>query len=443
MYHSDKSKTPGQAVPDPSDGIWKYMTGGLIAVVVLIGGAGGWAATTTISGAVIAQGVVVVESSVKKVQHPTGGVVGAILVKEGDHVKAGDLLIRLDETVTRANLAIITKQLDELSVRKARLIAERDRASSISFPESIIRRQTDRDLKEIIRGEKTLFESRRRALNGQKEQLRNRIAQLREEIVGLRAQEQAKAAEISMIRSELAGMQTLMEKNLVPLTRITAMRREATRIEGERARLAAMIAQTRGRIAETKLQILQIDQQVEADVVKEIREIQAKESQLIEQKIAARDQLLRINIKAPKTGIVHELSVHTVGGVVRPSEPLMLIVPGNDKLVIEARIAPQDIANVFLDQTAFVRFTAFNQRTTPEFTGKISRVGADLTRDAQTGLSYYTARINLPPDEMKKLGELKLVPGMPVEVHIRTSERTALSYLLRPLSDQIGRMFRQ
>ncbi len=428
---------------DPSDGIWKYMLVGVIAIVVLVGGVGGWAVTTNISGAVIASGVVVVESSVKKVQHPTGGVVGAILVKEGDSVTAGDLLIRLDETVTRANLQIITKQLDELAVRMARLKAERDNENRITFPKAIAARTAEPGLLQIIRGESNLFASRRRAVEGQKEQLRNRIAQLREEILGLQAQENSKSTEIGMITSELDGMRALMVKNLVPKSRVTSMRREVTRIEGERARLAASVAQTKGRIVETNLQMLQIDRQLEADIIKEIREIQAEEAQLIERKIAASDQLKRVDIRAPKSGLVHQLEIHTIGGVIRPSDTLMQIIPKNDRLVVEARIAPEDIANVYLAQKAFIRFSAFNQRTTPELNGMIERVGADLTSDPQTQIGYYLARISLLAGEMEKLGDLKLVPGMPVEIHMRTGDRTAFAYLMQPLRDQMRRAFKQ
>jgi len=432
-----------QRPDDPSDGIWKYMLTGVVAVVILVGGAGGWAATTTISGAVIAQGVVVVETSIKKVQHPTGGVVGAILVKEGDSVKAGDLLIRLDETVTRANLLIVTKQLDEMAVRKARLNAERDKADKITFPKHIEARADEPALAQIIRSEINLFDSRRRAVEGQKEQLRNRATQLREEITGLEAQERAKAAEIGMIKSELNSMNELVVKNLVPKSRVISMRRETTRIEGERARLAATVAQTKGRIVEINLQMLQIDRQLGSEIFKEIREIQAEEAQLIEKRIAARDQLKRVDIRAPKSGRVHQLEVHTIGGVIRPSDTLMMIVPKNDQLVIEAKIAPEDIANVYVGQKAFIRFTAFNQRTTLELNGKIARVGADLTRDVQTQIGYYIGRITPAAGELAKLGELKLVPGMPVEIHMRTGDRTALSYLIQPLRDQMRRAFKQ
>lgn len=442
---SDKSEVSARKLKrDPSDGLWKYLLAGMFVALVLVGGAGVWAGTTSISGAVIAQGVVVVESNVKKVQHPTGGVVGVIKVKEGDHVRAGDLLIRLDETTTQANLQLIVKQLDRLIVREARLRAERDGADAIDFPDDILNKmRLDRELAEVVHNETKLFESRRRGLKGQRAQLRERAKQLDAEIKGLVAQQKAKSNEVMMIKDELISLKQLSQKNLVPQSRLTAKSREAIRIEGERARLVASIARARGRIAEIRLQILQLDHDMEAQVMKELADIEDTEAKLGERRIAAQDQLSRIDIRAPGDGVVHQLVVHTVGGVVGAGEPLMMIVPENDKLVIEARIAPQDIANVKYKQRVFIRFLAFNSRTTPEFYGEVARVGADLTTDPQTRVSYYTVKIVLLPDELKRMGTLKIVPGMPVELHLKTSDRTALSYLLRPLRDQMMRAFKR
>jgi len=430
---------------DPSDGLWKYLLAGVIVVILLVGGAGVWAATTSISGAVIAQGVVVVESNVKKVQHPTGGVVGRIMVKEGDHVSAGDLLIRLDDTTTLASLQLIVKQLDKALIREARLRAERDGMARIEFPESILKKQKDaQELTEVLNNEKNLFRSRRRAMRGQKAQLRERAKQLEAEIDGLVAQQKAKAQEVVMIKDELVSLRLLSRKNLIPQSRLTAKSREAIRIEGEGARLTASIARARGKIAEIKLQILQLDHDMESQVMKELSDVGGTEAELKEKRIAAQDRLSRIEIRAPRSGIVHQLAVHTVGGVIAAGAQLMLIVPENDKLVIESRIAPQDITNVRTRQHVLVRFTAFNRQTTPEFFGEVSLIGADLTTDPQSRISYYTVEIVLLPKELKRMGnlKLKLVPGMPVEVQLKTSERTVLSYLLRPLRDQIQRVFK-
>jgi len=426
-----------------SDDIGIYLKAGIAALVLLVGGLGGWAASASLAGAVLAQGTVVVDSNVKKVQHPTGGIVGEIRVRDGDTVGAGDVVIRLDQTITRANLGVITKQLDELAVRRARLKAERDGAAAIEVPPAFLGRQSEPELAELLAGERTLFESRKTARAGQKAQLRERIAQLKEEIGGLAAQQQAKAKELELVKTELAAQEQLWAKNLIAISKYTASRREATRLDGERAHLIAAAAQAKGRIAEIELQIIQLDQDLRTEVIKEMREIQAKEAELNERRVAAEDQLRRVDLRAPQTGVVHQLSVHTVGGVIGAGEAIMLIVPSGEELVIEAKIAPQDIDQVRVGQPAFVRFPAFNQRTTPEFGGIVARVSADLTREPQTNQAYYLARITLPEAEMKRLGELMLLPGMPAEVQIRTTERTALSYLLKPLTDQIARAFRE
>lgn len=423
------------------DNVGHYLTLGMAAAILLVGGLGGWAATSRLAGAVIAAGTVVVDSDVKKVQHPTGGIVGAIRVRDGDRVEIGDIVVRLDETVTRANLAVITKQLDELAVRQARLKAERDGAEAVEVPRVLVARQGEPEIADILAGERTLFESRRMGREGQKAQLLERVAQLKEEIGGFAAQQKAKARELELVKKELEGQHRLWSKNLIAITKYTATQREAARLEGEWGQLIASAAQAKGRIAETELQIIQLDQNLKTEVIKDLREIQAKEAELNERRIAAEDQLKRIDIRAPQSGVVHQLGVHTVGGVINGGEPIMLIVPGGDALVIEAKVAPQDIDQVRLDQPAFVRFSTFNARTTPELKGRVSRVGADLTRDLQLNQAYYVIRIALADDELRRLGEHRLLPGMPAEVHIQTTERTALSYLIKPLSDQIARAF--
>ncbi len=423
--------------------IGRYMLAGLLVVVVLIGGMSVWATTTQLAGAVIAPGTVVVDTSVKKVQHLTGGIVGEILVKDGDKVKAGDLLVRLDETLTRANLLIVSKQLDELAGRSARLIAERDGASEVPIPARFADRMKDPEVLEIMNGERSLFASRRKSREGQKAQLRERISQLKEEIEGVNGQIKAKSIEIELIGKELAGLGTLEEKQLVTTNRINSLKREAARLEGERAQLRAAGAQAKGKIAEIELQLLQIDQELRTDIVKELREIQGKEAELEERLVAAEDQLKRVDIRAPQSGVVHQLAVHTIGGVINPGEPLMLIVPGDDKLVIEAKVAPHDIDQVRSSKTVNLRFPAFNQRTTPEIKGILTRVAADLTREPQTGVSFYVARIEIPDEELQRLEGLTLVPGMPTEAYIKTIDRTALTYLLKPIEDQLAKAFKE
>jgi HlyD family secretion protein len=416
---------------------------GLSTLVLLGGGVGGWAATTGLSSAIVAAGNVVVDTNVKKVQHPTGGVVGEIRVKDGDRVKAGDLVVRLDETVTRANLAVITKGLDELAARQGRLEAERDGLGTIKVREELKLRSADPEIAELIAGEQRHFELRAQARAGQKAQLKERVDQLKEHIDGLQLQATAKADEIKLIKDELAGVQELWRKNLIPITRLTALKREETRLTGERGQLISNTAQAKSRIGETDLQIMQIDQDLRSEVAKELREIQAKTSEFVERRVAAEDQLKRIDIRAPQTGIIHQLNVHTVGGVITPGDPLMLVVPEADDLAIEVKVAPQDIDQLSIGQNAVLRLSAFNQRTTPEIRGQVSRVAADLTQDQKTGIAFYTVRVAAGEGEITRLQGLKLLPGMPVEAFIQTGDRTALSYLVKPLSDQLSRAWRE
>ena len=430
-------------ITDAKKAIRRHLWAGLVILVVLCGGVGGWAATTEISGAVIAPGVLVVDSNVKKVQHPTGGVVGEIRARDGDWVTTGDIVVRLDETVTRANLAIVLRGLDELTARKARLEAERDGLEGIAIPDEFMDRLGELQVAAIVAGERKLFDLRQSARLGQKSQLRERVAQLLEEIGGIGAQIKAKAQEIVLIQRELAGARELWEKNLMPITKLTQLEREATRLEGERAQLTATSAQSKGKISELELQIIQVDRDLASEVGKELREVDAKIGEFVERKVAAVDQLKRIDIRAPQDGFVHQSVVHTIGGVINAGEQLMLIVPSADNLIVEAKFAPQDIDQVKIGQRAVVRFTTFNQRTTPELNGVVTRVSADTTVDQRTSAAYYTLRISLSREEIYRLGEVRLVPGMPVESFVQTGDRKVISYLMKPLSDQIMRAFRE
>lgn len=423
--------------------IRRHLLGGAAAAAVLVGGVGGWATTTQISGAVIAPGQVVVASSAKKVQHPTGGVVGELRVKDGDRVRAGDILVRLDETQTRANLGVLTKALDELAARQARDEAERDGAARVSFPAALTERAADPDIQRVLAGEQKLFEVRRTAREGQKAQLREQIVQLDQQIRGNAEQIAAKAKEIDWIQQELKGVNELWAKNLVPFAKVTTLQRDAARLQGERGALVATVAQARGRIAEIELKILQIDDDLRTEVGKELADIRGKKSELSEKRIAAEDVLKRVDLIAPQDGKVFQSAVHTIGGVLQPGEVAMLIVPDNDRLVVDAKVQPQNIDQLHPGQKAALRFAAFDQRTTPEIWGEVARIGADVTQDEKKNESYYLVRIAISDSEVERLGNLRLVAGMPVEAFIATSPRTALSYLVKPMHDQITRAFRE
>lgn len=446
----------GLAEPDAGDSLmsrtgWAYekelRTGLRILLIAGVLG-GGWFAFVPLAGAVVVPGNLVVQSNLKTIQHPTGGVVSEIKVHDGMHVNAGDLLVRLNATQTQANLQMVNKQLDELRARIARLVAERDGLDQPEIPAELAARSSEDSVKSLLTSENSLFKARFSARKSQKDLLQSRVAQLTEEISGLDAQVASKAKQLELITGELTGVQDLYDKHLVPLTRLTSLQRESARIEGERGQLISSIAETKSKIGEAQLQIVRIDQDFRTDVVKELGETQGKEAELVERGVAAQDQLDRIELRAPTSGLIHQLSAHTIGGVIRAGDPIMELVPDSDELLVETRLQPNDIAQVRVGQKAFVRFSAFNQRTTPQLTGTVSYVSATTSHDqagqaAEGGVqgSYFTVRVLLPEEERRRLGGLQLVPGMPAEVFMQTHSRTMLSYLLKPITDQMQRAF--
>ena len=427
-------------------GVWRsirlHLVVGLSVVALLAGGLGTWASTQEISGALIAPGQIVVESNVKKVQHPTGGVVGELRAHDGDIVKAGDIVVRLDDTVTKASLAIVTKNLDALLARSARLEAEQRGLDGIVFPQDLLERTNDPDIYNLMKSEIKLFEVRVNGRAGQKAQLRERITQLNEEIAGLVAQEKAKDQEIALVEKELDGVRQLYDQHLVQISRLTTLERDAARLNGERAQYVASRAQAKGKIAETELQVIQVDKDVVSEVSKDLRETKDKIGEFVERKVTAEDQVRRIDIRAPQNGVVEQSNVHTVGGVITAGDTIMLIVPQTDDLQVEAKVNPHDIDKLQVGQKTLLRLSAFNQRTTPELNGFVTRVSADVTTEQRTGQSYYTIRVSMPPQEIARLGDARLIPGMPVEAFVQTGERTMLSYFMKPLSDQLMRSFR-
>jgi HlyD family secretion protein len=411
----------------------------VLLVAMLVGG--GWLTLAPLAGAIVVPGNLVVQSNVKTIQHPTGGIVAEIPVHNGARVNAGDLLMRLDATQAKASLQVVSKQLDELRARIPRLTAERDGLDAPEIPAELAQRANEGAVGRLLASETSLFKARLNARRNQKDLLQSRVAQLGEEISGLEAQVDSKAKQLELIAGELAGVQDLYDKRLVPLTRLTTLQRETARIEGERGQLVSAIAETKAKIGEAQLQILRIDQDFRTDVVKELGETRAKEAELTERDIAARDMLDRIELRAPTSGVIHQLAVHTIGGVVRAGDVLMEVVPDSDDLLIEARLQPHDIDQVRVGQNAFVRFSAFDQRVTPQLVGTVSYVSADTSRDQQTNASYYSVRVTLPEDERHHLAGLQLVSGMPAEVFMQTGSRTMLSYLLKPIVDQVRRAF--
>lgn len=428
---------------DLGQGLGRMAWIGLGAIALVACTVGAWAVVTNISGAVVANGSFVVDGNVKKVQHPTGGIVGELRVKEGDRVHKDDVLIRLDETVTRANLLVITKQLDEFSARRARLVAERDGKPSLTVPAELAGRLAEPAIAEMLDAEAALFQARRMARDGQKLQLTRRVGQLKDEIAGLKAQQEGRERQSVLIEEELVGVRNLYQKNLVAISRKSALEREAANLLGQKGQILATVAQTEGKIAEIELQVIQIDDAMREEVMKELRELQARVAEFSERRIAAEDQLNRVEIRAPISGHVHQLAVHTVGGVITPAEPAMLIVPEEDSLQVEVRVLPQDVDQIAVGSAARVKVHAFNQRTTPELLGRVRRISADVSRDQQTGMAFYTVRVALEQGEGERLGGRKVTAGMQADVFVTTEDRTPMDFLMKPLRDQVAKAFRE
>ncbi|MEO9337695.1 HlyD family type I secretion periplasmic adaptor subunit [Mesorhizobium sp. SB112] len=413
------------------------MVAGMALGVLLLLGCGGWAAVAQINGAVVAQGQIKVDQNLKSIQHRDGGIVSEIAVREGDFVKAGQILIRLDDIQTRQELSIVRSQLSELVARKARLKSERDGLSEI-----VIEKGANlEDLQEF--GEVRLFDGNRTNRESQKEQLRFEIEQLGEEIKGLQAQQSAKRDEVTLVQVEHKKMKRLSDKKLIENSRVHVTERELARLKGELGETDAGIARARARMSGIKLQIISVDETAKTEAQRELSTVDTKISEFNDRRIAIEDRLSRTDIRAPLSGTVNELAVHTVGGVITPAETLATLVPEKAKLKIEARLSPVDIDQVYVGQIAKLRFSTFNQRTTPELQGHIGYVSAATTRDPATNDTYYVADVIVSPDELEKLGKNELMPGMPVEVFVATEQRTALSFLSKPLVDQFSRAFRE
>ncbi|KSV62687.1 MULTISPECIES: HlyD family type I secretion periplasmic adaptor subunit [Ensifer] len=401
----------------------------------LLFGVGGWAANARLSGAVITQGQVAISQQVKLIQHRDGGIVSEIAVRNGDQVKKGDVLIRLDETQTRVELAIVRGQLQQFYAMRARLKAERDGEAGVSFD--------GLDVSEVLKvSELKLFEANRRMITSQEEQMRLQITQLEEQIRGLKAQTGSSDAEREIVEKEIAKLETLLKSGLVPVSEHRDLLRQMARIDGSKGELVARIAEAVGQISELRIKLLAIDQNTRKETQTQIVGIEAKIAELSEREVAARDRLSRMEVRAPVDGLVYDLQVHTIGGIIAPGASVMSIVPEDDDLTVEIRIPPADIDRIAPGQASRLRFTVFNQRTTPELDGQVGVVAAATTIDRATGQPYYLATVDIT-QALDRLGDRKLMPGMPVEVYVQTDERTAISYLTKPFTDQMLRAFRE
>ncbi|WP_082610288.1 HlyD family type I secretion periplasmic adaptor subunit [Bosea sp. Root381] len=419
-------------------GLGSHVFAGTALALLLVAGFGGWAASANLNGAVVGQGMVKVDQNLKEVQHRDGGIIESIAVRQGDSVREGQVLFRLDNVQTRAELSIIRSQLAEHLGRGARLIAERDGLATIAFSPKMA--SFSEDPSEIIGGETRLFDGNRTNRESRKEQLEIGIVQLGEEVKGLESRQVAKSEELRLVEMERTKFLGLFQKGYIDGTKVFNINREWARLLGERGEIEASLARAKLRISETRLQIISIDDTARTEAQRELRLVEAKLAELQDRRVANEDRLSRTEIRSPIDGTVNEMTVFTVGGVITPAARLATVVPVGAKLTIEVRISPADIDQVRAGQAARLRFSAFNRNTTPEIPGKVSHVSPATTKDPATGQSYYSCEVQIEGD-LAVLGDRKLLPGMPVEVMITTEERTALSFLTKPFRDHASRMF--
>ncbi len=416
---------------------------GLITLGVLIGGFGGWAVVAEMGGAVVAGGRIEVEQNRQVVQHPYGGAVKEILIDEGDIVTAGQVLLRLDDKELRSELIIVQGQLSEVIARRDRLMAERDNAEVVSFDPELAD-ATEPEVQALIAGQTRLFETRRANIATAIEQYQRRNDQILDQIAGTNAQQASLVRQIDLIQKELVDQQSLLDRGLAQAARVLALQRELASLEGQQGELAAAVAQAEGRITENNLAILGIQTTRQEEAISQLRDLQPTEVELRERRTTIVNRLDSLEIKAPVSGVIYGLEVYSTSAVVQPAQPLLFIVPQDRPLVISTQIQPRDIDQIRVNQEVRLRFSAFDQRRSPELLGRIVTISADAFEDQATRMSFYRAEIKLDDGELDKLPpEMVLMPGMPVEAFVRTGDRTPAEFLIKPMADFFARAFRE
>ncbi|MEP2642816.1 HlyD family type I secretion periplasmic adaptor subunit [Roseobacter sp.] len=418
---------------------------GFLGLLVLVGGFGAWSVMTQISGAVVSSGRFEVDRNRQIVQHETGGTVAEILVDEGDTVGAGDLLLRLDGAQLGSRLVIIEDQIFEIMARRGRLEAERDDDEAITFDTEVLTASgADDDVQELVEGQRNLFNARRISIAQEIDQLSKRSGQIRSQIIGIEAQETSLSEQLALIEIELTNQKSLLERQLTQAGTVLSLQREFARLNGQLGELAASRAQAEGRITEIDIERLKLATGTREDAITQLRDMRARELELMEERNALREEIDRLNIRAPVSGIVYDMQVRTPRSVIRAAEPVMFLVPQDRPLVIAARVDLIHIDQLVAGQDVTLRLSALDQRTTPELYGNVVQISADAFEDDATGQSYYRTEIELNEGEIDKLAEgTVLIPGMPVETYIKTGDRSPLAYLIKPLADYFARAFRE
>ncbi len=443
MTHPSLSTETAKRLADLQRSSRRLIMASIFAIVLFFGGLGTWAALAPLDSAAIAPGIVIVQSNRKTVQHLEGGIVAEILVKEGDHVEAGQVLVRLDDTRARAILGLLQNKYNAALALEARYLAERDGLDEIEFPDALLAYAGESDVVEVLVGQVNIFEARRDTLAGAIAILKQRIVEFGEEIVGLGAQVEADQQQIELIAEELEGVRLLVNKGLARKPRLLALQRRAAELGGDRGEHLAFIARAKQNMAETDLQILDLQNRRTSEVVNGLREVQTQLSDLEERLGFAQDVFERTEIRASRAGVVVDLQIHTVGGVIAGGEVLLDIVPQDDKLSIEVKIEPDDIDVVHVGLDAQLRLTAYNRRMTPTIDGKVIYVSADRLTDPQTGLGYYKALIEVDANSLDSIDGVVLYPGMTAQVMIVTGRQTVLEYILSPIMDSFSVALRE
>ncbi len=423
---------------------WPLLVGS-VAVLILVGGFGTWAVRSSIAGAIVSSGRIEVDRNRQVVQHPDGGVVEEILVDEGDTVELGATLVRLDSNLLKSELVIVEGQLYELMARRGRLEAERDELDDITFEPSLLEASRGRpEVEDLIAGQARLFAARRESTAREVEQLHKQREQMEKQIEGIEAQQASLAEQLVLIEGELENQQSLLDKGLAQASRVLNLRREQANLNGTIGELTASEARAEARITEIDIEIIQMGTVQREEAIARLRDLRYRELELAEQRRSLKERLSRLDIKAPVSGIVYGLQVHTPRSVIRAADPVLFLVPQDRPLVIAARVDPIHIDQLHMGQEVILRFSAFDQRQTPELFGKVVQISADAFEDESSSVSYYRAEITLNEGEVTKLPEgTVLIPGMPVEAFIRTDDRSPIAYLVKPLSDYFTKAFRE
>ncbi|NOC45378.1 MULTISPECIES: HlyD family type I secretion periplasmic adaptor subunit [unclassified Ruegeria] len=417
---------------------------GFLALGILVGGLGLWAVKTRLAGAIVSSGVIEVQSNRQVVEHPDGGVVGEIFVRDGDTVASGDLLLRLDDTFLSSEQTIVESQLFDLLARRARLEAERDGLTSEELAARLAEVQKEYDIDpDLIAGQQNLFDARLETLSKQDEQLRKQLVQIESEIAGTQAQLVSLRRQTELIEAELKDQQSLLSRGLTQNSRVLALQREEASLTGEIGKLEASVARLKGQIASTEIKIVELTATRREEAITTLRDVQAQVAELWERRLSLAERLARLEIRAPVSGTVYGSQVFALQSVIQPGEPMMYVVPQDTPLLVAARVDAIHVDQLHVGQSVALRFPAFNQRETPELEGQVNNVSADTFTDEQSGFTFYRAEVVLNDGEIDRLNGQELLPGMPVETLIKTDERTPLSYLVKPMADYFNRAFRE